>query len=152
MRSPEARMFADSIVDKIERIVACSDGQTTETINARPPVAETNSLHVLAIHTMGNVQEAIFEVLLGNPVHRDRDAEFAVTGGSAEEIRGKWDELRPRLQAAIEGLDDSSLAAEYDGHRRGRMTGRHILHYTANHASEHVGHAELTRDWILSDQ
>lgn len=152
MGSPEARMFAESIVDKIERIVACSDGQSTEAINARPPVPETNSLHVLAIHSMGNVQEAVFEVLLGNPVRRDRDSEFAVAGGSAEEIRGKWDQLRPRLHAAIESLDDSALAREYDGHRRGRMTGRHILHYTATHAAEHVGHAELTRDWLSSDQ
>ncbi len=150
MGTPEARMFADAMVDKLERIVACSDGRSTEEINALPPVPETNSLHILAIHTMGNVNEAVFEVLGGTPVNRDRDAEFAVTGSSAEEIRAKWDELRPRLYSAIENMSDAEMAAEYDGHRRGRMTGRQILLYTANHASEHVGHAELTRDWIDS--
>jgi uncharacterized damage-inducible protein DinB len=150
MGSPEATMFSDSIVDKVDRIVACCDDETSETINLRPPVPETNTLHVLAVHTMGNVEEAIFEVLLGNRVNRDRDAEFAAAGSSPGEIRQKWEALRPRLMAAIESLDDAALAAEYDGHRRGRMTGRQLLLFTATHAAEHVGHAELTRDWIRS--
>jgi hypothetical protein len=148
MASVEAKMFADSIVGKVDRIVDCLDGRTSEQITARPPVKNANSLLVLAVHTMANVEEAVFEILHGQPVNRNRDAEFATSSGTADEVKQRWNELKPKVQEAIESMEDAKLAAEYDDHRRGRNTGRGILLLTATHASEHVGHAELTRDWI----
>jgi uncharacterized damage-inducible protein DinB len=150
MATPESQMYADAIIDKLERIISCCDDRSAEEINTRPPAPESNSLHVLAVHTMGNVREAVLEVLLGQPVNRDRDAEFAATGGSTAEIRSEWDKLKPVIHGAISQLSSDALDAEYHSHRRGKMTGRQLLLFTANHASEHVGHAELTRDWILS--
>lgn len=152
MANAEASMYASEIVNKVDRIVACLDGLSGDEITSRPPVPETNSLLVLAVHTMANVQEAVFEVLLGEAVNRDRNAEFATSSGSADDIQARWDDLKKPIQAAIESLDGAMLDAEYDGHRRGRMTGRGILLITATHAAEHVGHAELTRDWIISSR
>jgi hypothetical protein len=150
MANPEAKMYADSIVEKVEKIVSCLDGRSTEQINVRPPINNANSLLVLAVHTMANVREAIFEILLGQPVNRNRDSEFASSGGSAEDVRKQWEELKSRVQPAIEGLTQDQLDARYDDHRRGPNTGRGILLITATHASEHVGHAEITRDWLTS--
>jgi hypothetical protein len=148
MANTEAQMYADSIIDKVERIVACLDGRTTDDINKKPPVKDTNSLHVLAVHTMANVSEAVFEILHSDPVNRDRDAEFASGGKSAEEIRQQWEHLKERLRPTIEGMTEEQLAAEYHHWRRGNITGRKVLLLTATHASEHVGHAEMTRDWL----
>lgn len=148
MADNEATMFADSIVDKLERIVACVDGRSTEEINMRPSVPETNSLLVLAVHTMANVEEATFKALLGQQVNRNRDAEFAASGSSAEEVRNNWNALKARVHPAIAGLSTEQLDKTYEHPRRGPMTGRELLLFTATHASEHVGHAELTRDWI----
>jgi hypothetical protein len=152
MANPEAKMYADSIIGKVDKIISCLDGRSSEEINARPPVQNANSLLVLAVHTMANVEEAVMEILLGQSVNRDRDSEFASTGASAQEDRQKWESLKTRVRTAIEGLDEQQLAAEYDDHRRGRNTGRGILLLTATHASEHVGHAELTRDWIIAQE
>jgi hypothetical protein len=151
MTSTEATMFAESIIGKVDRIVDCLEGRTPDQITAKPPVKNANSLLVLAVHTMANVEEAVFEILHGQAVHRNRDAEFATSSGTAAEVKQRWDELKPKVRQAIEALNDAQLAAEYDDHRRGRNTGRGILLLTATHASEHVGHAELTRDWIESN-
>ena len=150
MASDEAKMYADSIIDKVDRIVACLDGRTTEQINAKPPAGDANSLLVLAVHTMANVQEAIFEGLHGQHVGRDRDAEFRASGGSAEAVQEQWNAMKERLRPAIEGLTEEQLMQRYSHPRRGDVTGREMLLITATHASEHVGHAELTRDWIVS--
>ena len=152
MENAEARMYADSIVGKLDRIVACVDGLSTDEINTQPPVPESNSLLVLAVHTMANVNEATFQALLGQSVGRDRDSEFAASGSSAEEVQSDWESLKSRIQPALQGLTQEQLSAEYEHPRRGRMTGRELLLFTATHASEHVGHAELTRDWIVSSR
>lgn len=148
MASTEAKMYADSISEKIERIIATLDGRSTEEINMRPPVPETNSLLVLAIHTMGSTEEGVFQGIGDENVGRDREGEFKVTGSSTDEVRAKWADLQPRLQSFIEGLSDEQLAADCEHPRRGAMTARAILLHATTHASEHVGHAELTRDWI----
>lgn len=152
MTTDESTMFADSIVDKLERIVSCVDGKSTDEINMRPPIPEANSLLVLAVHTMANVEEATFHALLGQDVNRDRDAEFAATGNSAEQVRKQWDALKARVHPAIAGLSSDQLSQTYEHPRRGPMSGRELLLFTATHASEHVGHAEMTRDWIVSQQ
>jgi uncharacterized damage-inducible protein DinB len=152
MATNEAKIYADSIVDKVERIVSCLDGNSTDEINMRPPIPETNSLLVLAVHTMANVEEATFKALLGQEVDRDRDSEFAATGNSAEQVRKHWDVLKSRIHPAIAGLSSEQLSKTYDHPRRGPMTGRELLLFTATHASEHVGHAEMTRDWVLSQR
>jgi uncharacterized damage-inducible protein DinB len=103
---------------------------------------------VLAIHTMGSTEEGILQGIGGEDVGRDREGEFQVTGSSTDEVNKRWAELKPRLTSFIEGLSDDQIAAECEHPRRGKMTGRAILLHAATHASEHVGHAELTRDWI----
>ncbi len=150
MASAEAKMYANYIIDKLERIVSCLDGLSSEQINAKPPVPETNSLLVLAVHTMANVNEATFQGLLGQEVNRDRDSEFAASGSSAEDVRNQWETLKGQVRPALEGLTDEQLNRTLVHPRRGEMTGRELLLFTVTHASEHVGHAELTRDWIVS--
>jgi hypothetical protein len=152
MAESEARMWSEEILDKVDRIVACTDGRTTEQINMVPPVAGTNSLLVLAVHTMANVEEAILQGVLGNDVQRDRDSEFLASGSSPDEVAHRWGSLRPRLQAAMENISESQLKETFEHPRRGVMTGRQLLLVTATHASEHVGHAEITRDWIASQE
>jgi hypothetical protein len=150
MAVSESKMYADWIIEKVERIIACLDGRSTEEINARPPVPEANSLLVLAVHTMANVEEATFKGLLGQEVNRDRDAEFVASGSSANETREQWDVLKERVRPALEGLSKEQLDQTYTHPRRGEMSGRELLLLTLTHACEHVGHAELTRDWIVA--
>ena len=142
---PELLMFRDGLLTMVDRVVACLDGLDEAAANWRPDAPDKNSLVVIAAHVLGNVEEYVFEVILGQAVHRSRDAEFATTG-PAEPLIAKWTELRPRMDAAILGMDPAELARERFHPRRDMITGRRALYQATHHSAEHAGEAELTRD------
>jgi hypothetical protein len=138
--------FAEPLVSAIERIIRCLDGMDAEGLNWRPPAPETNSLYVLAFHTMGSAEEAICGVLGGQPVQRDRDAEFRAAGDSADPLYARWEELKGRLRQTLEMLPAEAMEKEVRHRRFGLMSGRKFLILSTQHPAEHAGHAELTRD------
>lgn len=152
MADPEVTMYADKIFEQVDRIVACTQGMSTEEINQAPPVPEANTIHVLAIHTMANVEENVLEIIGGQDVGRDRDSEFKVSGSTADEIQQRWSGLKGQVQTFLNDASPDILSTEYEHNRRGRMTGRAVLLLAATHAAEHAGQAELTRDWLIAQR
>lgn len=144
--STESAAFADPIIDAIARIIRCLDGMDAEGLNWRPPAPETNSVYVLATHTMGTVEESVCGFLGGQPITRDRDAEFLAAGDDAAPLSARWEAVQQRLRATLASLPSEAMEREIAHPRRGPMTGRHLLITIAQHAAEHAGHAELTRD------
>jgi hypothetical protein len=145
---PETSDFAEALCNAIERILACLDGLDAEGLNWRPPAPETNSLYVLAYHSMGSAEAAIIGELGGQPVDRDRDAEFTASGDSAAPLHARWEALRPRLREALARLTPADMERTVHHRRFGAMSGRAYLILAAQHPAEHVGHAELTRDLL----
>lgn len=143
-----ASAFAAPFTTAIERIIACTEGMTVDELNWRPSAPETSSLYVLAVHTMGGTEASILGLLGGEDIHRDRDGEFAAVADSTDWIPNRWADLKPKLQQTLETLTEEDLARVYEHPRRGPMTGLGLLIFMANHANEHVGHAELTRDLL----
>jgi hypothetical protein len=140
---------ADRILtDTLTLLLACLDGLDPDQLNWRPPVEGGNSVYILAVHTVANVEESVIEVLGGEPVGRIREQEFVAQGDSADALHARWAALQPRLRAALAALTPADLAQEYRHPRRGPMSGRDVLLRVVRHAAEHLGHAELTRDWI----
>lgn len=152
MADPQLSIYAEKIVEHVDRIVGSLQGMSPDEINQAPPVPNANTLLILAVHTMANVEESIFEVIGGESVGRDRDSEFRASGHTAEEVQASWDALKDRVQTYLNDASPQILNAEYEHKRRGRMTGHGVLLLTATHAAEHAGHAELTRDWLLSQR
>ncbi len=152
MSKSEAQMFSEMLVRRVDQIINSLDGLTPDEINQRPPVPEANSLSVLAVHTMANVEENVFEILGGQPVGRVREQEFLAEGTSAEEIRSQWEALRSRVVEFLEGVTPEMMDREYEHARRGRVLGREVLLVATAHAAEHAGHAELTKDWLLAQR
>lgn len=148
----EITAFIDPLLNAIERIIRCLDGIDAEGLNWRPPAPETNSLYVLAFHTMGSAEEAICSVLGGQHVERDRDAEFRVSGDSAEPLYARWETLKVRLREALETLPPEAMTKEVRHRRFGLMPGRAFLILSVQHPAEHAGHAELTRDLYRASQ
>ena len=70
---PEVADAYRALSGTLERLVACVDGLDAAGLNWRPPVAEGNSLTVLIVHTLANVEENILEILGGEPVGRNRE-------------------------------------------------------------------------------
>lgn len=141
-------VFAQSLVESIERIIACLDGLDADGLNWKPTEKDTNSLYVLAVHTMSNAEQTVLRVLGGEDIPRDREQEFLATGDSTEWVANRWAALKPKLEATLAGLTTDALEATYVHPRRGQMSGWKALVTVTTHAAEHVGHAELTRDLL----
>ncbi|MCA1665867.1 MAG: DUF1572 domain-containing protein [Thermomicrobia bacterium] len=146
--NPEFAPFADLLIAAIERIFACLDGLDAEGLNWRPPAPETNSLYVLAFHTMGSAEAAIIGELGGEQVERDRDAEFTISGDSTAPLYARWRTLEPRLRATLNRLTAADMERTVHHRRFGAMSGRAYLILSTQHPAEHAGHAELTRDLL----
>lgn len=145
----ERKLFEHKIVEAGDRIVAAVDGLSEAQLHTRPGgLAQTSSLAVLATHTFGSVEEIVVEVVGGQPVNRDRDAEFADPLADAGAIRARWEALRPRIHEVLAGLDPATLGGERHHHRRGHVGVREVLLHCCTHATEHAGQAELTRDLV----
>ncbi len=142
-------IYADSITGSIERIIACMDGLNAEHLNWKPTAQDTNSLYILAVHTMANAEQTVLGVLGGETIDRNRDEEFLATGDSADWIQQRWSALKPKLETALANLPQEALDKQYEHPRRGSISGYQALLITATHAAEHVGHAEVTRDLLI---
>ena len=143
----EIDIYWHKIRDTVDEIVGCLEGLGSDGLDWSP-LDDANSLYVLATHTMGNVRHNMLNGLCGLPVSRDRDAEFVVTGGSAAEIWARWNEIKGRIAASIEGLPPGEADREREHPRYGTVSGRELLLLVATHAAEHYGQAQLTRDLL----
>jgi len=142
----EVHVFHQVLRGSLERLIACLEGLDRELLNWRPPAPETNSLYVLATHTLANAEENVLGIACGQPVERDRDAEFLALGDTPEPLIRRARELLNRIEAGMGRLSTADLGAEREHARRGRISVLEALLITARHAAEHVGQMELTRD------
>jgi hypothetical protein len=146
--TPEIEIFWTYITSSVNHLFGCLEGMSEEDLNWRP-LENANSLFVLTTHTMGNIAENLLEVLCGQPVHRQREAEFAVRGSSPESLKSQWLELQDRVRSVLSKLPPGELDRPIEHPRRGSTTGREVLIIVARHAAEHMGQAYLTRDLLL---
>ncbi|MYB42230.1 MAG: DinB family protein [Chloroflexi bacterium] len=148
MSNGEAARFWSYIEGATDRIVGALDGLEPDELNWRPAGPETNSLFVLATHTLGALDETLLGVLCGEPRSRDRDAEFVASDSTAEAPVARWADLRRAIGERLAALPDEALDEARQHPRRGATTGRDLLIFTAQHAAEHAAHTELTRQLI----
>ncbi|MGH2427434.1 MAG: DinB family protein [Candidatus Limnocylindria bacterium] len=149
--SPEIAQFWRYMSGSLDRLVELAASLDDEALSWRPPAEETNSIGALTVHTLGNAEENILEILAGHAVHRDRDSEFAGGSMAPHELVERWQILRPQLEAALAALPAAELDRAREHARRGAIFGREALIITGRHAAEHLGQAELTRDlWMAS--
>jgi hypothetical protein len=151
---PADRMEIEQLWPYIERtlarMMAVVEGCSVEQLNWRPPAPETNSIFALATHTLGNARMNTLGVFCGQPIKRDRDAEFQAVATDANASLLEWPAIRDELAAAVGALNDDAMDRVCTHPVRGEVTGREVLMLLARHAAEHVGHAELTRDLAVA--
>jgi uncharacterized damage-inducible protein DinB len=125
-------------------------GMSTDAINWKPAGEGTNSVAVLATHSMLSARSWI-SIAVGAPLpDRDRDAEFVTHSDSAEGLLAQID----ALAAECENLLDDSRSVDWTAQRatHPRPDGRAqeapaawALLHAMEHLREHVGHIGLTR-------
>ena len=144
MAAPEVEAFRGRIKRELDRIVKALDGLDEDAVNWKPDAPAANSLLVLATHALGAAEDHVVRQVAAKTVVRSRDAEFAAKG-SAEGLRVRADEVKRRIDDALNGFDPGRLGDERDT-PSGKRTVRDMLAHAVAHASEHAGQAELTRD------
>jgi hypothetical protein len=117
-------------------------------LNWTPPIAATNSIAGLVRHTVGST-DAWLARAVGEPITRDRDAEFRTPAGSDELIsivdQGRLDARRrfallaglaPETVRTVRRLDDPH---EYE------VTVAWCVAHAVIHGGEHWGQIQLNR-------
>lgn len=145
--SPEVETCWSYVETALDGLIEATSGLDAAGLAWTPTEGDSNSLYVLAYHTMGSIEEAV-RSLAGQDVGRDREAEFRASGASAAPLAERWASLRAELPGLLEGVEPAVLERTFEYPRRGSMSGRDVLVRATTHASEHRGQAELTRQLL----
>ncbi len=143
------RSIWDYAVSSVERLLGCLDGLDAAALNWQP-IPQANSLFVLATHMIGNIEETVWGIICGNPVERNREAEFQAQAVDPAALQQHWQLLRQKIDDQLATFSAADLAAMRTHPRRGPMSANGILIVVARHAAEHLAHAELTRDLLIA--
>ena len=137
------RSFAD--------IRLCVEGLTTEALDWHPGGDDTNSIAVLATHSLHSTRSWL-SVALGEPLpERDRDSEFRVSALDAESLLRLLDDISRDCLALVSkdgAVDWSALRRTHPRPRAGapeQVPAAWALLHALEHLREHVGQISLTR-------
>ena len=142
----------DTACELIERILAAADGLTAAQLD-RAPWDGCSSIFVLATHAISATEWNFVEVLAGRPVDRSRQAEFDSTAASHDDplalLSERWTGARAEIESALGGLaEDAWAGPHYHMFMDRNLSGHELVCRALAHTAEHVGHAELTRQWL----
>lgn len=104
----------------------------------------TNSLGAIATHLAGSETYWAKEVIGGEPIHRDREAEFVAKGTGVSELQEKLDKAAHATNAVLSSLSPSELDEERKFRDR-KVTVRWGILHVIEHTAIHLGHVQLTR-------
>ncbi|MHB1417572.1 MAG: DinB family protein [Chloroflexota bacterium] len=110
------------------------------------PAPEANSVAALVVHTLGS-QAGYWSLVAHAPLDRDRAAEFATKGMSAEELIARIDAADRALADLAAKIDHATLMAEHERAGQSRV-GAYWLINSFGHAREHLGHLQLTKQLL----
>lgn len=140
---PTAATAATILEQLREDLRAGLTGQSAEALNWRP-TPDGNTIAGLVAHLI-EASAFLLHAGKGESVPRDREAPFAATTPDAAtllaQIDAAWEPL-PRLARSYTAAD---LAATREVRGRQRAGAWYLLH-TCEHAAEHWGQIQLTRD------
>ena len=152
----EIRTYSRELQSLLARVCGCLEGLDEAQLNWRPPVAGGNSIYVIVSHTLGNVRAWVLGIACGQPVARDRPAEFQASGRDASALVAVAQRLSSEIDAALSALSPSaldrrlvppqSLWGEGDPYE---ISVREAILHVVEHASLHLGQVQITRDLAL---
>ncbi|MFN8483565.1 MAG: DinB family protein [Anaerolineae bacterium] len=153
-------MLALEFVSAIERlsssILAELEAVAPEALNWRPPFPDANSMYVLAVHTTGAAEWWIVGAAAGQPVRRDRPAEFR-SGGDLASVKAWYTDKLAAIRQAAATVSDADLSATRSyttmSGRAEENTAAYCFLHAIEHAAEHLGHIQITRQlWEQQQQ
>ena len=141
---PDLRVRIGTIRNQERGYLAVVRGLSDDALNWRPG-PETNSIAVLVAHAWGAAQDWTARAS-GTEIDRDREAEFHVTSTGAE-CEALIGQAMARIATFVEAIDPASYGDDRVDREGDHFTVAHCLIHAVEHSQEHLGHAELTRQW-----
>ncbi len=134
---------------------AAIDGLPTDALNWRPAPDDTNSIAILAIHSLSSTRHWL-AVAVDEPLpSRDRDSEFEATARKPAELLHFVDSATAVCLSLIDEdrvVDWSALRHHWDPSRDDKLFAAWALLHALEHLREHVGQISLTRQlWEQRD-
>jgi len=127
------------------------EGASREALNWRPGADDTNSIAVLAVHSMTSTRSWL-SVAVGAPLpERDRPAEFRAEAENAQALLAFVADMERDCVALLDGARGVDWTAVRRTHPRPRpgageqVTGAWALLHALEHLREHSGQMALTR-------
>jgi uncharacterized damage-inducible protein DinB len=140
-------VYALAVNDMRKSIEECPDGA----LNRRPAGPNSNSIAVLAVHSLSSTRSWLSVALTGAPwAGRDRDAEFRVESASKAELLRAFDDLAVDCRRLLDNAPVTDWSARVPTHARpGTGTPDSVpaawaLLHALEHLREHTGHMTLT--------
>jgi uncharacterized damage-inducible protein DinB len=138
---------AQALWEQFERvhqeIFKWSEGLTNDQLNWKPPAQDTNSIGALMSHILGAEMFSVVERVGGQPVSRDRSAEFAnrVTRDGLVQRRAEVERRVRETLDKVTAADLSRVVATPNG----QAPVGNFLIYLVSHVSGHMGQVIMTR-------
>lgn len=137
-----AKELLDQALDAMRTSIA---GATPDELNRRPAGDDTNTIAVLATHSMNSTRWWLHVAMGAEPPLRDRPSEFLAAAAGVDELLSFFDEMAADCHAVL-NTDvpfDGGALRERDADET--VTAAWALLHALEHLREHVGHMELTR-------
>lgn len=127
-----------------------------EALDWRPIEGEgdlgTNSATILVTHLAGSESFWIKEVIGGQPIHRNRDAEFITKGGAMAELKRRLEGGAQNTEAILSSLTSAQLEESRKWQDR-TGTVRWCIVHVIEHFATHLGHIQLTYQlWLAKSR
>jgi len=122
-------------------------GINDEAANWHPLSQGTNSIYAILSHIIGVDNFWVRQVINGEKLERNREAEFAAAGKLAELIEHwekAWTEVEPILAKLARGQLIETRTLPF-GPGRGPVTVQWVILHLISHYAIHLGHIQLTR-------
>ncbi len=126
-----------------------------ELLNRSVEVPEANSLYAIATHLMASGEGWTLGAVGGQELERDRDAEFVATGRHAD-LRARHDAWMAALHELLDDMPDAELDRSTgvppyrDDLEIEQMTVEHALLHALDHVAIHLGHIQVTKQFLLA--
>jgi uncharacterized damage-inducible protein DinB len=140
----------------LDRVCEGVQGLSEAQLNWCPPIAGANSVYAIVAHTLGNARGWVLGIACGQPVDRDRPAEFRASGRDAAEMVADGERLSREIDAALAALTPADLdrrlvpLPKYWGEGEPyEISVREALLHVVEHASLHLGQLQITRDLAM---
>jgi uncharacterized damage-inducible protein DinB len=123
-------------------------GLDDEAANWQPLQTDTNSIYAILTHILGVDNFWVRQVIGGQTVQRNREAEFKASGKIAE-LLPKWEAAWIEIGSLLGKLDHKQLlevrTRPFSSEQKELITVQWVILHVVTHYATHLGHIQLTR-------